>query len=36
VPLLVAGGLALAAPVLIVLSGIRRFVARPAMSSRWS
>jgi MFS transporter, ACS family, tartrate transporter len=30
VPLLVAGCLGLAAPVLIVLSGIRRYVARPA------
>jgi ACS family tartrate transporter-like MFS transporter len=36
VPLLVAGGLGLAAPVLIVLSGIRRFVARQALLSRWS
>jgi MFS transporter, ACS family, tartrate transporter len=34
VPLVVAGGLALAAPVLIVLSGIRRFVARPMAWSR--
>jgi MFS transporter, ACS family, tartrate transporter len=33
VPLLVAGGLALAAPVLISLSGIRRFVARPVRST---
>jgi hypothetical protein len=32
----VAGGIALAAPVLIVLSGIRRFVARPAILPRWS
>jgi MFS transporter, ACS family, tartrate transporter len=36
VPLVVAGGIALAAPVLIVLSGIRRFVARPAILPRWS
>jgi MFS transporter, ACS family, tartrate transporter len=36
VPLVVAGGFALAAPVLIVLSGIRRFVARPATLSRSS
>lgn len=36
VPLLAAGAVTLAAPVLIVLSGIRRFVARPAILSRWS
>jgi len=36
VPLVVAGGLALAAPVLIVLSGIRRFVSRPVTLSRSS
>ena len=36
VPLVVAGGFALGAPVLIVLSGIRRFVARPATLSRSS